>query len=68
MAYCNAILTRDSDVYISSLETHVFHPPSLLSAKSAWPESTALHEAPHTVGRQQQLQNILQKLNETSRK
>lgn len=52
--------------YTSSLlkPTHFTHLLSLF-AVSAWPESTVLHEAPYTVGGQQQPQNILQRLNET---
>lgn len=65
MVHSIAVLTEVFDVYIFSLETHIFRPLSLLFAKSPWPESTALHEAPYTVGGQQQSQNILQRLNET---
>lgn len=52
--------------YTSSLlkPTHFTHLLSLF-ALSAWPESTELHEAPYTVGGQQQPLNILQRLNET---
>jgi len=68
MAYSIGISTQVSDFYIFSLEIQIFHPPSLLFVKFAWPESIALAETLYTVGGQQQPRNILQSLNKTWRK